>query len=62
MQQDADVNRSFLRRRLLGETQQICNQITGTPRLAYDFAHQRVLFVGEPFLRPKSLGITHDGA
>ncbi len=60
LQKHGDVYGNFFPRRLLGKTQQVGDQIASSPGLVHDLAHQRILFVGEPFLRPELLRITHD--
>ena len=56
-----EVDQDFFAARLLSESQQVGDEIAGAPGLIHDLAHKAVLFVGEVFLRPELLGITHDG-
>ncbi len=60
MQQDAEVDRNFFSRRLLGKAKEVGDEIAGAPGLIHDLAQELVLFVGEVFLGPELLGVTYD--
>src|SRR5579859_912955 len=61
IEQDARVHLSFLSRSLLGEAEEIGNQVTGAAGLIDDLAQQAGLIFGQALVTPELLGVRYDG-